>query len=148
VVFTGGPSEIALVDGIRRDMRCASHSLAGKLDLGKLAAVIAQAAVMVSGNTGPAHIAAALRTPIVDLYALTNPQHTPWKVPSRVLYHDVPCRNCYKSICPLGHNACLAQIAPSRVVAAVAELLAATARGTREDESATSVLPHPFLEQL
>lgn len=44
-------------------------------------------------------------------------------VPSRVLYHDVSCRNCYKSICPLGHHACLARIAPQRIVEAVAELL-------------------------
>jgi lipopolysaccharide heptosyltransferase II len=145
LVFTGGPEEIALVDGIRRNMRSASHSLAGMLDLGQLAAVIAQAAVMVSGNTGPAHIAAALGTPIVDLYALTNPQHTPWKVPSRVLYHDVACRNCYKSICPLGHNACLAQIEPQRVAAAVADLLAAAANQAKEAESATSVLQHAFL---
>jgi lipopolysaccharide heptosyltransferase II len=126
LVFTGGEEEVTLVETIRRSMRSGysrSHSLAGKLDLGKLAAVIAQAPVMVSGNTGPAHIAAATGTPIVDLYALTNPQHTPWMVPSRVLYHDVPCRNCYKSICPKGHNACLRKIEPGQVAAAVADLL-------------------------
>ncbi len=33
----------------------------------------------------------AVGTPVVDLYALTNPQHTPWGVPHRVLFHDVPC---------------------------------------------------------
>jgi lipopolysaccharide heptosyltransferase II len=144
LVFTGGKDEIALVENIRQNMHSASHSLAGMLDLGKLAAVIAHATVMVTGNTGPAHIAAALGTPIVDLYALTNPQHTPWKVPSRVLYHDVPCRNCYKSICPLGHNACLTRIEPHRVADAVADLFASTSAGTREAELETSILRHGF----
>ncbi len=59
-----------------------------------------RAPLLVSNNTGPVHIAAAVGTPVVDLYALTNPQHTPWGVPNRVLYHDVPCKYCYKSICP------------------------------------------------
>jgi hypothetical protein len=63
-------------------------------------------------------MAAALGTPVVDLYALTNPQHTPWMVPHRVLYHDVPCRNCYKSICPLGHHNCLRLVSPDDVVSA------------------------------
>lgn len=123
LLFTGGKDEIALVEHIRRSMRCKSHSLAGMLDLGKIGAMISQAPVMISGNTGPAHIAAAVGTPIVDLYALTNPQHTPWNVPSRVLYHDVPCRNCYKSICPLGENVCLTQIDPFHVIAAAIDLL-------------------------
>ena len=64
----------------------------------------------------------------MDLYALTNPQHTPWNVPNRVLFHDVPCRFCFKSVCPAGHHACLAGIAPERVVEAVQALLA---RGRR-----------------
>jgi ADP-heptose:LPS heptosyltransferase len=65
-------------------------------------------------------------TPVVDLYALTNPQHTPWNVRSRVLFHDVPCRFCYRSTCPEGHQACLDGVAPERVVESVRELLGAT----------------------
>ena len=71
----------------------------------------------------PAHLSAAVGTPVVDLYALTNPQHTPWGVPHRVLFRDVPCRYCYKSVCPLGHNDCLHAIEPREVVAAACELL-------------------------
>jgi lipopolysaccharide heptosyltransferase II len=123
LVFTGDESEIALVESIRNEAGVISFSVAGELDLGRLGALIAQAPVMVSSNTGPAHLAAALGTPLVDLYALTNPQHTPWQVPSRVLFDAVPCRNCYRSICPHGHHACLAQVAPVRVVNAVIELL-------------------------
>jgi len=122
LVFTGSADEAALIDSIR-DGLPGTHSLAGRLDIGQLAALIALAPVLVSNNTGPAHIAAAVGTPVVDLYALTNPQHTPWKVPSRVLFRDVPCRYCYKSVCPQGHNLCLSGVAPSEAVQATIELL-------------------------
>ena len=97
---------------------------AGVLALDELAALIALAPVLIANNTGPAHIAAAVGTPVVDLYALTNPQHTPWMVPNRVLSHDVPCKYCYKSVCPEGHHHCLRLITPSEVVRATYELLA------------------------
>lgn len=122
LVFTGSAQEAALVEEIKADIPRA-HSLAGKLDLGQLAAVIAAAPLVISNNTGPAHIAAAVGTPLVDLYALTNPQHTPWQVPNRVLFEDVPCRFCYKSVCPQGHHRCLTGVLPARVVDAALELL-------------------------
>jgi ADP-heptose:LPS heptosyltransferase len=88
-----------------------------------LAAVIEAAPLLVANNTGPVHVAAAVGTPVVDLYALTNPQHTPWEVPSRVLYADVPCRMCYKSVCPHGHQRCLADVPAAAVADAACELL-------------------------
>jgi lipopolysaccharide heptosyltransferase II len=123
MVLSGGVDEQELVDEIREACGLAVHSLAGQLSLGELGATLKLAAVVVSNNTGPAHIAAAVGTPLVDLYAMTNPQHTPWQVPNRLLYHDVPCRFCMKSVCPQGHNDCLTQIAPERVVEAVCSLL-------------------------
>lgn len=127
LVFTGSTEEAPLVDDIRTAVP-GTHSVAGRLDLGQLAALVAQASVLVSNNTGPAHLAAAVGTPVVDLYALTNPQHAPWQVASRVLFRDVPCRYCYKSVCPQGHHACLAGVPPEHVVAATRELLAARDR--------------------
>ena len=52
----------------------------GSSSLGEFAALLAGARLVVCNNSGPAHIAAALGTPVVVLYALTNPQHTPWQV--------------------------------------------------------------------
>jgi lipopolysaccharide heptosyltransferase II len=134
VVLTGSEAEIALVDEIRAGCgvtahppgHSLTHSLAGQLSLGELGAALRLAAVALTSNSGPAHVAAAVGTPVVDLYALTNPQHTPWKVRSRVLFQDVPCRFCFKSACPAGHHECLAGVAPERVVEAVLELLAPT----------------------
>ncbi len=47
----------------------------------------------------------------------------PWGVASPVLYHDVPCKPCYKSICPLGHHDCLRLVPPGDVVQAARDLL-------------------------
>ncbi len=125
VVFTGDATEVELVEAVRARLAVPSRSLAGRLGLAELGALIEAADLLICNNTGPAHIAAAVGTPVVDLYALTNPQHTPWLVESRVLFHDVPCRNCYKSVCPAGHHDCLRRVAPERVAAAARELLAA-----------------------
>lgn len=125
VIYTGSMEEVALIERIRSEMGAPSHSLAGKVDLGTLCALIALAPVVVSNNTGPAHVAAAMGTPVVDLYALTNPQHMPWGVDNRVLYHDVSCKFCYKSECPAGHHDCLQRVSPQSVVEAVLELFAA-----------------------
>lgn len=122
-VFTGSPDEQPLVDRARARMSSPSISLAGRLSVAVLGAVIAEADLLVSNNTGPAHIAAAVDTPVVDLYALTNPQHTPWRVRSVVLSHNVPCRYCLKSVCPEGHNDCLRAIPPSSIVHAALSLL-------------------------
>jgi ADP-heptose:LPS heptosyltransferase len=135
VVFTGAASEAPLVAGIRSAMRHSSHSFVGRLDLGQLAALLARAAIVIANNTGPAHVAAAVGVPVVDLYALTNPQHAPWQTPHRVLFSDVPCKYCYKSVCPAGHHDCLRRVAPETVLEAAWELLAAS-RAARESEGA------------
>jgi ADP-heptose:LPS heptosyltransferase len=111
------------VAAIQRAAGVEAPSLAGLLDLGELAALLARAPLLISNNTGPVHVAAAVGTPVVDLYALTNPQHTPWAVPHRVLSHDVPCKYCYKSVCPAGHHDCLVRVAPDSVVTAALDLL-------------------------
>jgi lipopolysaccharide heptosyltransferase II len=122
VVFTGSAAERDLVDEVRREMGAPSSSFAGLLELDELGALIEAAPVLLTNNTGPAHIAAAVGTPVVDLYALTNPQHAPWRVASRVLFHDVPCRNCFSSVCREGHHRCLRGVEPAAVASAVVEL--------------------------
>ena len=130
IVFTGDKTEVALIEGIRTAMGVLSYSLAGQLDLAEFGALIQAAPVLISNNTGPVHVAAAVGTPVVDIYALTNPQHTPWAVPNRVLNHDVPCKYCYRSVCPEGHHNCLRLVEPDDVVRATLELLAETWRGS------------------
>ncbi|HKG57513.1 MAG TPA: glycosyltransferase family 9 protein [Candidatus Limnocylindrales bacterium] len=125
-LVTGSPGEAAVADEVVRGIGGAATSLAGRLSFGELAALIAIAPVLITNNTGPAHMAAAVGTPVVDVYALTNLQHAPWAVRHRLVVHDVPCRGCRKSVCPLGHNACLTSIEPDEVVAATRELVGGT----------------------
>lgn len=122
-VVTGSAAEAPLARAIAEALPGRAHALAGELGLGELGAVVEGARLIICNNTGPAHIAAAVGTPVVDLYALTNPQHTPWGVESRVLYHDVPCRFCYRSVCVQEHHACLRQVTPQHVAQAALELL-------------------------
>ena len=126
VVFTGTEQERSLIEGIRSNLPRPSTSLAGLLPLAELAALIKRAPLLLANNTGPSHIAAAVGTPVVTLYALTNPQHTPWRVHSAVLSHDVPCRNCFKSTCPEGHHHCMSLIEPHRVAQACIHLFEST----------------------
>lgn len=122
VLVTGSASEAGLCDAVSAgDARIVN--LAGALQLGELAALINEARVLVSNNSGPVHIASAVGTPVVDLYALTNPQHMPWQTPHRVLYHDVPCRWCYRSVCPEGHHTCLLGVSVDEVVDAALSLI-------------------------
>ena len=123
VVLTGDASERQLVDDLAGRLGEIALPLAGSLTFAELCGLIAAAPLLVCGNTGPAHVAAAVGTPVVVLYALTNPQHTPWRSPARVLTHDVPCRWCFRSVCAEGHHDCLRLIAPAEVVEAALELL-------------------------
>jgi len=122
-LITGSAGEKALVDQVRMHVGPGAVSLAGMLDLAEMAALINRAPLLVTNNTGPAHMAAALGTPVVDVYAGTNPQHLPWATSSRVLMHEVPCAPCYRSVCPVGHHACLRSIPPEAVVQAARELM-------------------------
>ncbi len=123
IVFSGDRSERRLVKQIQSMIGEPTFSLAGSLSLVGLSALLKLAPMLISNNTGPVHIASGVGTPVVDIYALTNPQHTPWGVPARVVSHDVPCKNCLKSVCPLGHHNCLRLVRPSQVVQAVYSLL-------------------------
>lgn len=120
LVFAGAPEEAALVNEIAN-----GHwpSVAGLLDFGALAALISMSRLLIACNSAPAHLAAATGTAVVDLYALTNPQHAPWQVRHRLLYQPVPCHDCYRSICPMQHHRCLAGVEPAQVAAAAVELL-------------------------
>jgi ADP-heptose:LPS heptosyltransferase len=145
VVFTGTEPERELIDHIQAEMGVPSRSLVVALDLPALAALLARASLLISNNTGTVHVAAAVGTPVVDLYALTNPQHTPWQVPHRVLFHDVPCKYCYKSVCPEGHHHCLRLVDPDRVLQAAVELLERVSASTHASVQTGGLsLVHPW----
>lgn len=66
------------------------YSLVDQLNIAELIVLVAHARLVIAVNTGIIHMAAATGTPVLVVYALTNPQHTPWTVHSKVLYFDIP----------------------------------------------------------
>jgi ADP-heptose:LPS heptosyltransferase len=119
VVVTGAPSERELTAYVAG--ASAAHDLGGRTDFGGLAAVLAQAEVVVVGNTGPAHLAAAVGTPIVSLFAPTVPavRWAPYGVP-RVLLGEqrAACRGSRATTCPVPGHPCLASVTAETVVSA------------------------------
>lgn len=89
ILFTGSKSEADLSNLLAKETGVGAFSVAGLFELEEFIALVKQAPVVVSVNTGTVHIAAAVNTPVVVLYAQTNPQHTPWMVPSKVLEFEV-----------------------------------------------------------
>ena len=133
VLFTGSRGERDLVERIRARMRREAIDLSGAVPFPTFCGLIQLADLVVTNNTGPMHVAAAVKTPVVALFALTNPpeQWGPWHVPHRQLFHEVPCRLCYSRICPFGHE-CLRLVTPCIVVRAAADLLTEGRAGERE----------------
>lgn len=127
VVVTGSPSERDLTARVAGGARPAVKDLGGKTDLATLAGVLSGARAVVTGNTGPAHLAAAVGTPVVELYAPTVPalRWRPWGVRHALLGDlDIACAGCRARRCPQPTHACLDGVRPTDVVDALRRLLA------------------------
>ena len=85
LVLTGNSAEAKFNDKISAAIGEGAVSVAGKLNLQEFITLIKHSALVISVNTGTIHIAAAFGRPIIVLYALTNPQHSPWKVQGEIL---------------------------------------------------------------
>jgi len=121
VVVTGAPGERALTALVAGED---ATDLGAATDFAGLADVLACADAVVVGNTGPAHLAAAVGTPVVSLYAPTVPpvRWRPWRVAHELLYVDVPCAGCRARDCPVPGHPCLGEVEVADVVAAVGRL--------------------------
>jgi ADP-heptose:LPS heptosyltransferase len=122
VVVTGGAGERALT---ARVAGAYGTDLGGATDLPRAAAVLAGARAVVVGNTGPAHLAAAVGTPVVSLFAPVVPaaRWAPYGVEHVLLGdQDAPCAGTRARVCPVPGHPCLTGVPASDVVAAVDKL--------------------------
>lgn len=122
VAVTGSPGESTLTSFV-----AAEHALdlGGRLDLTGLAGVLDRADCVIVPNTGPAHLAAAVGTPVVSLFAPVVPaaRWLPYGVPVRVLGdQQAACSGTRARTCPVAGHPCLSSITPADVVSAVTEL--------------------------
>lgn len=85
VIFIGSSDEKAVTDYLRDNTGVHSYSAAGLFNPSEFVLLIDRSPLVISVNAGTIHIASAVSTPVVVLYALTNPQHAPWRSPCKVL---------------------------------------------------------------
>ncbi|MDT7579027.1 MAG: hypothetical protein QOK35_291 [Pseudonocardiales bacterium] len=127
VVVTGGPDERAVTAEVAEGARDHALDLGGRTGLAELSGVLAGAAAVVVGNTGAAHLAAAVGTPVVSLFAPVVPavRWRPYRV-RQVLLGDqsAPCRDTRARDCPVPGHPCLTGVGPEDVLDAVRRLRA------------------------
>jgi len=100
VVFTGGSDDRRVVADIQSMMRASSVSLAGSTSLKELAVLYGQSAVLITTDTGPMHLAAAMGTPVVALFGPTAPWRTgPFGEGHQIVRSASPCSPCFKRRC-------------------------------------------------
>ncbi len=134
VVVVGGPEDGALADQIVAAAG-RGHRAAGELGLRASAALIAQAAVLVTNDSAPLHLATAAGTPVIAIFGPTVPAFGfgPRGARDVVVEHPtLACRPCSAhgpQVCPLGHHHCMTELPVASVLSAVAAVTGMEAQG-------------------
>jgi ADP-heptose:LPS heptosyltransferase len=103
----------------------AAVSIAGPdADVAGLAGVLAGLDILVTNDSGPMHLAAAVGTRVIALFGPTDPARTaPLGSGHRMLGLQLDCAPCHRPVCPLGHNACLHELQVDEVFDAVLDVI-------------------------
>lgn len=124
IVFTGGPGEKSVVRETVDKMTTGALNLAGKTNLGGLAAIMSRLDLFISNDTGPAHLADALDIASITIFGPSEPRR--WAALDRakhpILHQPVKCSPCTYRDCPIDHR-CLRWISPQIASEAARELL-------------------------
>lgn len=104
----GAKSEMKYALEVFKLIRHPKSLLTGKLGLGELAGFLKKSSLLITGDTGPMHIASALATPQVAVFGPTHPLRTgPYEGKFEIISTDLNCMPCFKRECPLGHRDCI-----------------------------------------
>ena len=134
IVLLGAEGDREQADGVRQALPSdiALIDIVGQVPLLELAAVLTRLAVLITGDTGPAHLAAAVDTPVVAIFGPTDPnRYRPLTPHSEVVHADLWCRPCGRlrrppKRCTHGTPDCLTGVETEAVVAAARRLIART----------------------
>jgi heptosyltransferase-2 len=120
LIITCGPGEEDLARDLESRISGSVINLAdGLWPLDELKVLMEKMSLLITGDTGPRHIAAGMGTPQVVLMGPTSPDYTDaFLETTTVLRKKVECSPCQKKICPLGHHQCMTAIEPPEVLAA------------------------------
>jgi len=122
VIFTGSGTDRPALEGIIGAMKSEAINLAGTTNLRELAYLYSRCALLVSTDTGPMHIAAAMGCPVIALFGPTAPWRTgPYGKGHTVIREAMDCSPCFKRRC--SHRSCMKDISVERVFEAVSERL-------------------------
>jgi len=123
IILTGGPAEAEIGHDIAAAMKSPCTNFIGKTNVRELMALLANSNLMITNDSGPMHIGAALQTPLVAVFGPTNHTTTsPWSDNSQIVRHDVGCSPCMLRQCPTDHR-CMESVTVEDVMAAVKTLL-------------------------
>lgn len=129
IIITGSTQERELTNAVKQAMQAPAIDMTGRTTLGVLAALIAQASLLVCNDTGVSHIAAAVATPSIVICCGADPGR--WAPLNRrlhrVLHAEVRCRPCGHVVCPIGHP-CAEDIEPNQVLDAAMQICAQARR--------------------
>jgi heptosyltransferase-2 len=115
VLLIGSKDEIDVSADVERRMRNKPAVLTGKTSLDQITAVLDRADLIVTNDTGPAHIGAALGRPTIVIFGPTNPLTTrPFSPDAEVLRHPPDCAPCMLRDCPIDHR-CMTAITVDEV---------------------------------
>jgi heptosyltransferase-2 len=115
VLITGAGNERELAEFVSSLMAKKPINLSGQTSLRMLAGLISQSNLFITNDTGPMHMANALKIPVIAVFGPTNPSVTgPYQQPSAVVKKDVPCWPCAYRECPFDHR-CMMNISPEEV---------------------------------
>ena len=121
VVLLTSPGEHAQAEAI--SAACAGVPIVGHDgDVLQLAAAISHCSVIITNDSGPLHLAAALAVPSISIFGPTDPGRTVIPGASRVIQKPVGCGPCYQRECPLKHHQCMTQISVDEVYTAAVGL--------------------------
>ena len=125
VVVIGSAEDRGDVEALRAVTTTPFIDLAGAVPLGCLPALLSKAAAMITNDSGPMHIAAAVGVPVVALFGPTSGVRTgPYGAGHRVLTSSIPCRPCFSRVCRhTPELECLRSLTPGEVAEAVRHLL-------------------------
>jgi heptosyltransferase-2 len=121
-IAVGGPEDSQVCNDVIRLARSPVFNCAGRTSLRELMAMLKLSRVLLTNDSGPMHVAAALGTPVVVPFGSTSPELTAPGLPGdarhQILRADVPCSPCFRRECPIDFR-CMTGISVETVLEAV-----------------------------